>query len=62
MPKPVLNEENIDDEKAKLLKELCPVNVFEIEEGKLVVARPQDCIGCKACEAQCEECVKIVED
>lgn len=62
MPKPILNHDNINEEKAKLLKELCPVNVFEIEDGKLVVKRPEDCIGCKACEVQCENCVKIVED
>ena len=62
MPKPVIDESKLDEEKSKVLKEICPVNVFEIKDGKLVVARPQDCIGCKACEVQCEGCVKIIED
>ncbi len=33
--------------------EVCPTNVFEIKDGKAVVARPEDCIECRACEASC---------
>lgn len=35
--------------------DICPVNVFDKDEKimKAVVARPDDCIGCRACEAQC---------
>lgn len=33
--------------------EVCPTNVFDIVNGKSIVARPQDCIECKACEASC---------
>ncbi len=33
--------------------EVCPANVFDIKGGKSVVARPEDCIECRACEAAC---------
>jgi len=33
--------------------EVCPANVFDIVEGKAVVARPDDCTECLACEASC---------
>jgi len=33
--------------------EVCPANVFDIVDGKAVVARPQDCTECRACEAAC---------
>jgi NAD-dependent dihydropyrimidine dehydrogenase PreA subunit len=33
--------------------EVCPANVFDMRDGKAVVARPEDCIECRACEAAC---------
>ena len=33
--------------------EVCPMNVFDIVDGKAVVARPNDCIECHACENAC---------
>lgn len=33
--------------------EVCPANVIDIVKGKAVVARPDDCIECRACEAAC---------
>ena len=51
MPKP-----KIDYSKCKNTKtcvNVCPVNVYEDKGGKVVVARPQDCIGCRACEVSC---------
>jgi NAD-dependent dihydropyrimidine dehydrogenase PreA subunit len=33
--------------------EVCPTNVIDIVKGKAVVARPNDCIECRACEAAC---------
>jgi NAD-dependent dihydropyrimidine dehydrogenase PreA subunit len=43
-------------------KEVCPVNVFEIENGKSVVKRPQDCIQCRACEASCPAKAIVVKE
>lgn len=33
--------------------EVCPVNVIDIVDGKAAVARPDECIDCRACEAAC---------
>jgi 2-oxoglutarate ferredoxin oxidoreductase subunit delta len=58
MPKP-----NIDKDKCTICKtciSVCPVNVFEEKDGKVVVAKPGECIGCRACEAQCpQEAIKV---
>ncbi len=32
---------------------VCPNNVFELENGKSKVARPQDCTGCGLCVSNC---------
>ena len=34
--------------------EVCPTNVLEYgDDGKVVIARPDDCIECGACVAAC---------
>jgi NAD-dependent dihydropyrimidine dehydrogenase PreA subunit len=33
--------------------EVCPVNVIDIIKEKAVVARPDACIECRACEQAC---------
>jgi len=62
MPKPV-----VDKKKCKgcfLCVEVCPVNVFEKDEKnkKVKIVKPNDCIGCRACEAQCSEGAIKIED
>jgi NAD-dependent dihydropyrimidine dehydrogenase PreA subunit len=38
------------------------VQVFEKENNKVVVKKPNECIGCKACEVQCpQEAIKVEE-
>lgn len=40
--------------------DICPVGVWEIVDGKAVMARPEDCIECGACVANCpEECITL---
>ncbi len=34
--------------------DFCPVDVFEIQNGKSVPVRPQNCLGCGTCVAVCE--------
>ena len=52
--RPFIFEERIKDENIlKKSKDLCPVNVFDEVDGKVIVSRPKDCIGCHACESQC---------
>jgi len=40
--------------------EVCPATCIDIVKGKAVVARPEDCIECRACEASCpHEAIKL---
>ncbi|MBD3309886.1 4Fe-4S dicluster domain-containing protein [Candidatus Woesearchaeota archaeon] len=60
MPKPV-----IDYDKCKVTKtciDVCPMQVFEEEDEKVVVAKPDECIGCRACEVQCPEQAITIEE
>lgn len=47
--------------------EVCPAEVFDIEEidrvKRAVVARPENCIECNQCVEACpEDAIKLVED
>ncbi|MFQ6050802.1 MAG: ferredoxin family protein [Candidatus Hydrothermarchaeota archaeon] len=33
----------------------CPTEVFELEEGKSIVARPEDCTECEICVDECPQ-------
>ncbi|MDR2720403.1 MAG: 4Fe-4S dicluster domain-containing protein [Nitrososphaerota archaeon] len=40
----------------------CPVCVYELEGGKAVAVKADECLICRACEAQCPEgAIQIVE-
>jgi NAD-dependent dihydropyrimidine dehydrogenase PreA subunit len=42
--------------------DFCPVDVFEIKEGKSVPLNPQNCLGCGTCVAVCTmEAIIITE-
>ncbi len=42
--------------------EVCPVGVFAKKGKKVVVEKPGECIGCRACEIQCsEEAIKLID-
>ena len=43
--------------------EICPSEVYEIEEEKSNPNRPEDCIECWACVSQCPmESIQLYED
>lgn len=41
---------------------VCPVEVFEKQGDKVVVAKESDCIVCRACETACPKEAITVED
>ena len=62
MPKPVIDESKCTGCKTSV--EICPMQVFEFDEEskKAKSAKPAECIGCRACEVQCEDGAIKVED
>lgn len=62
MPKPTINYDKCTA--CGTCVDICPVpeKVFEKQDGKVVVTKPDNCIGCKACEVQCPESAITVED
>ncbi len=64
MPKPVIDYSKAKGKEKELneMKDICPVDVFVVENGKLVVKNPDACIGCRACEAQAPNGSIIVQD
>jgi NAD-dependent dihydropyrimidine dehydrogenase PreA subunit len=42
--------------------DVCPVEVFEIRDGKSVPVNVDECLDCKACEVQCpNNAIEIIE-
>jgi len=33
--------------------DVCPVEVFEIKDGKSIPVKQEECLVCRACEVQC---------
>lgn len=61
MPEPVIDESKCTGCNSCI--EICPIEIFKLEENKAKVAKPKECIGCRACEIQCpENCIVIKED
>ena len=43
--------------------EICPSEVYTMEDGNSVPVRPEDCIECGACADQCPvDAIKLCED
>lgn len=43
--------------------DVCPVEVFELQEEKSVPVNIDDCLICRACEMQCSEgAIQVIEE
>ena len=55
----------VDNEKCVGCEEcvdVCPVDVFEMEDGKSTPANAEECLGCESCVEVCEaEAITIEE-
>ena len=60
--KPVIKVLKDKGEEAVKCAEVCPRRVFDIVNGKLVVARPLACSLCRECEIYCPGVVKVAWD
>jgi NAD-dependent dihydropyrimidine dehydrogenase PreA subunit len=58
MPKPIIDASKCTN--CNTCVEICPVQVFEKGAKTPEVKKPKECIGCRACEAQCpSEAIKV---
>ena len=56
---------SVDPEKCQGCEEcvdVCPVEVFEMEDGKSVPANAEECLGCESCVEVCEPGAITVEE
>lgn len=55
----------VDDQKCTgcgTCVDTCPVGVYEVKDGKSVPVKIEECLVCRACEAQCpENAIQVVE-
>lgn len=42
--------------------EVCPADVFEMEDDKAIAVRPDDCLDCGACADECPANAISLED
>ncbi|UCC59122.1 MAG: 4Fe-4S dicluster domain-containing protein [Candidatus Bathyarchaeum sp.] len=43
--------------------DVCPVEVYEMKDGKSVAVNIEDCLVCRACEMQCPEgAIQVIEE
>ncbi|MCW1301227.1 MAG: 4Fe-4S binding protein [Candidatus Nanoarchaeia archaeon] len=60
MPRPVIDYKKCDN--CKVCVEVCPMGVYAVEKGKVVVKNPEKCVGCRSCEVQCHaSAIKVIE-
>ncbi len=43
-------------------EEICPVDVYELVDGKAVAANAEECLGCESCVEICESGAIVVAE
>ncbi|MGA7876465.1 MAG: 4Fe-4S dicluster domain-containing protein [Desulfoferrobacter sp.] len=42
--------------------DVCPVNVYELQDGQSVVVKEEECVGCESCVEVCENsAITVIE-
>ena len=60
MPKPIIDHEKCD--LCGTCEDICPMSVFKKDDKQMNVAKPDECIGCRACEVQCpKKAIQVVD-
>ncbi len=55
----------VDPDKCKGCEEcveVCPVEVYEMQDGKSVPVRAEECLGCESCVEVCEAGAITIEE
>ena len=58
-------EVTVDDEKCEGCEEcveVCPVDVYEMQDGKSVPVNAEECLGCESCIEACDYEATTVEE
>lgn len=42
--------------------DVCPTEVFELEDGKAKTVNAEECLGCESCIEVCEESAIVIEE
>jgi NAD-dependent dihydropyrimidine dehydrogenase PreA subunit len=42
--------------------DVCPVSVYELQDGKSVVVNEEECVGCESCVEVCEQGAIVVTE
>jgi NAD-dependent dihydropyrimidine dehydrogenase PreA subunit len=42
--------------------DVCPVEVYELKDGKAVVINEEECLGCESCVEVCEQGAVTIEE
>lgn len=60
MIKPIVDESKCEG--CKLCVDVCPIQIFEMDDNNKAKVIKDGCIGCKSCEIQCPHGAIVIEE